>query len=154
MQKATDLKVWSRERESLCMTHWPFFTCRPGYNCLLLQAHMTGSYSVSFPPVPPHTSPQGCSLSPHHPIYIHVWDYPNPNARHYTWPCWIEWVYMCPPLKLVKVPVDGNPSLHCVDCFTQLGVINKLAEDMLNPTLHVTGKYVFLFHTSRNYSCT
>ncbi|KAK4831319.1 hypothetical protein QYF61_016808 [Mycteria americana] len=45
-----------------------------------------------------------------------------------------------PPLKPVKVPLDGIPSLQCVDCTTQLGVIGKLAEGALNPTVHVTDK--------------
>ncbi|KAK4819077.1 hypothetical protein QYF61_025310 [Mycteria americana] len=47
-----------------------------------------------------------------------------------------------PPLKSVKVPPDGIPSLQCVDCTTQLGVISKLAEGALNPTVHVTNKDV------------
>ncbi|KAK4821027.1 hypothetical protein QYF61_012113 [Mycteria americana] len=47
---------------------------------------------------------------------------------------------MGPPLKPVKVPLDGIPSLQCVDCTTQLGVIGKLAEGALNPTVHVTDK--------------
>ncbi|KAK4819146.1 hypothetical protein QYF61_025826 [Mycteria americana] len=41
-----------------------------------------------------------------------------------------------PPLKPVKVPLDGIPSLQHVNCTTQLGVIGKLAEGALNPTVH------------------
>lgn len=32
------------------------------------------------------------------------------------------------PLELVKVPQDGIPSLQCVNCTTQLGVISRFAE--------------------------
>ena len=42
-----------------------------------------------------------------------------------------------PPLKPVKVPLDGIPSLQRVDRTTQLGVIGKLAEGALNPTVYV-----------------
>ncbi|PKU39466.1 hypothetical protein llap_10229 [Limosa lapponica baueri] len=37
-------------------------------------------------------------------------------------------VGMGPYLKPVQVPLNGIPSLQCVDCTTQLGVISKLAE--------------------------
>ncbi|KAK4818782.1 hypothetical protein QYF61_019128, partial [Mycteria americana] len=47
-----------------------------------------------------------------------------------------------PPLKPVNVPLDGIPSLQRVDHTTQLGVIGKLAEGALNPTVHVTDKDV------------
>ena len=49
---------------------------------------------------------------------------------------------MGPPLKPVKVPLDGIPSLQCVNRTTQLGVIDKLAEGALNPTVHVADKEV------------
>ena len=42
-----------------------------------------------------------------------------------------------PPLKPVKVPLDGIPSLLHVDRSTQLGVVSKLAEVALNPTVYV-----------------
>lgn len=32
------------------------------------------------------------------------------------------------PLEPVKLPEDDIPSLQCVNCTTQLGVISKLAE--------------------------
>ncbi|KAK4829762.1 hypothetical protein QYF61_006486 [Mycteria americana] len=51
-------------------------------------------------------------------------------------------VHTVPPLKPVKVPLDGIPSLQHVDRTTQLGVIGKLAEGALNPTVHVTNKDV------------
>ncbi|KAK4827794.1 hypothetical protein QYF61_021747 [Mycteria americana] len=47
-----------------------------------------------------------------------------------------------PSLKPVKVPLDGIPSLQSIDCTTQLGVVSKLAEGALNPTVHVTDKDV------------
>ncbi|KAK4806151.1 hypothetical protein QYF61_001078 [Mycteria americana] len=42
-----------------------------------------------------------------------------------------------PRLQPVKVPLDGIPSLRHVNCTTQLGVICKLAEGALNPTVYV-----------------
>ena len=42
-----------------------------------------------------------------------------------------------PPLKPAQVPLDDIPSLECVNCTTQLGVIGKL-----NPTVHVVNKDV------------
>ena len=51
-------------------------------------------------------------------------------------------VHMGPPLKPVQVPLDGIPSPQHVDCTTQLGVIGKLAEGALNPTVHVHDKDV------------
>ena len=42
----------------------------------------------------------------------------------------------------VQVPLDGIPSLQCVDCTTQLGVIGKLAEGVLSSTVHVADKNV------------
>ena len=47
-------------------------------------------------------------------------------------------VHMGPLLELVQVPLDGVPSLRHVNRITQLGVICKLAEGALNPTVYVT----------------
>ncbi|PKU49265.1 solute carrier family 22 member 7- hypothetical protein [Limosa lapponica baueri] len=44
--------------------------------------------------------------------------------------------------SLSKVPLDGIPSLQHVDCATQLGVISKLAESALYPTVRVSNKDV------------
>jgi len=41
-------------------------------------------------------------------------------------------VCMSPLFELVRVPLDGIPSLGCVDRSTQLGVTCKLAEGALN----------------------
>ena len=46
------------------------------------------------------------------------------------------------PLELVNVPVDGIPSLQRVDCTTQHGVVGKLAEGALSPTVRVPNKDV------------
>ncbi|PKU46357.1 rna-directed dna polymerase from mobile element jockey- hypothetical protein [Limosa lapponica baueri] len=46
------------------------------------------------------------------------------------------------PFKLVWVPLDGIPSFQHVNYTTEFGVIGKLAEDALNPTLHVSDKDV------------
>uniref|UniRef100_A0A8B9IZQ3 B-TFIID TATA-box binding protein associated factor 1 n=1 Tax=Amazona collaria TaxID=241587 RepID=A0A8B9IZQ3_9PSIT len=51
-------------------------------------------------------------------------------------------VGISPPHKRVKVPLDGIPSLPCINRTTQLGVIGKLVEGALNPTVHVTHKVV------------
>ena len=47
-----------------------------------------------------------------------------------------------PALKLVKAPLDGIPSLWSINRSTQLGVICKLAEGSLNPTVHGPDKDV------------
>jgi len=41
-------------------------------------------------------------------------------------------VHTGPPLKPVRVPLDGMPSLQRVDHTTHLGVISKFAEGALN----------------------
>ncbi|KAK4826497.1 hypothetical protein QYF61_009570 [Mycteria americana] len=46
------------------------------------------------------------------------------------------WQKVGPLLKAVKVPLDGIPSLKCINVTTQLGVICKLAEGALNPTAY------------------
>ncbi|GAB0188195.1 cAMP-dependent protein kinase inhibitor alpha [Grus japonensis] len=51
-------------------------------------------------------------------------------------------VHTGPPLKPVKIPLDGIPCLQHVDRTTQLGVIGKLAEGALDCTVHVTDKDV------------
>jgi len=58
-------------------------------------------------------------------------------------------VHTGPPLKPVKLPLDGIPSLQSVDHTTQLGVISKIAEHALNPTIHVANKDVKQ-HRSQN----
>lgn len=42
------------------------------------------------------------------------------------------------PLKCIKVPLDDISALQCVNCATELGADNRLAEGLLHPTLHVT----------------
>ena len=44
-------------------------------------------------------------------------------------------VHMGPLFRLVQVPLDGIPSLGHVNRTTQLGVIHKLAEGALDPTM-------------------
>jgi len=44
------------------------------------------------------------------------------------------------PFKFVHVPLDGIPSFCHISCTTQLGVISRLAEGALDPTVHVTDK--------------
>jgi len=45
-----------------------------------------------------------------------------------------------PPLK--SIPLDGIPAFQHVNLTMQLGVIGKLAEGALNPTVHATDKDV------------
>jgi len=44
-------------------------------------------------------------------------------------------IHTCPLLKLVQDPLGVIPSLRCVDCTTQLGVICKLDEGALNSAM-------------------
>jgi len=44
-------------------------------------------------------------------------------------------VHMDPLLQLVQVPLEGILSFWCVNCTTQLGVICKLAEGVLDPAV-------------------
>ena len=46
-------------------------------------------------------------------------------------------VHLGPLLKPAWVPLDGIPSLWCVDHTPQLGVNSKLAEGVLDPTINV-----------------
>jgi len=43
---------------------------------------------------------------------------------------------MGPLLKPVQVPLDDFPSLLCIDCNIQLGVIHHLAEDALDAIIY------------------
>ena len=51
-------------------------------------------------------------------------------------------VHTGPPFKPVKVLLNGIPSLQRVNRTAQLGVIGRLAEGALNPTIHVANKDV------------
>jgi len=42
-----------------------------------------------------------------------------------------------PLLQPVQVPLDGFPSLQCINCTTQLGVVCKLAEGSLDSIVYV-----------------
>jgi len=52
----------------------------------------------------------------------------------------LDEVHIDPPRQPVQVPLDGIPSLQRVNRTTQLGVVGKLAEDALDPTVHVISK--------------
>jgi len=52
------------------------------------------------------------------------------------------WVHTGPPLKPLQVALDGIPSLQHIDRTTHLGVMGKLAECALNPTVRVAVKDV------------
>jgi len=44
-------------------------------------------------------------------------------------------VHVGPFLRLAQAPLDGNPSFWFISCTTQLGVICRLAEGALNPSM-------------------
>lgn len=46
------------------------------------------------------------------------------------------------PLKPVKVPLDGIPSLQQANCTTQLGVVSKFAVGALNSSVYANSKDV------------
>ncbi|PKU43419.1 sushi repeat-containing protein srpx [Limosa lapponica baueri] len=54
----------------------------------------------------------------------------------------LQEVGMGPPLKCVKVPLDGITSLQRVDCTTEVGIVSKFAKGTLIPNIHVTNKDV------------
>lgn len=49
-------------------------------------------------------------------------------------------VFLVPLLRPVQVPLDGIPSLRCVDHTTQLDVIVSPSGSALDPTAHITDK--------------
>lgn len=67
-------------------------------------------------------------------------DCPDPGAGPCT--CLVELHKICldPLLKLVKVFLDGMPSLQHVNSTTQLDVICKLVEDALSPIIYIINK--------------
>lgn len=64
---------------------------------------------------------------------------------------------MGPLLKPFKVPLDGNPSLKQTSSTTKLGVIQKLAEGTLNPSVYVTDEnikyYLSHYKLLRDMTC-
>ena len=69
-------------------------------------------------------------------------------------------VHTRPPVQPVKVPLNGIPSLQHINHTTQLGVVGRLAEGSLIPTVHVADKdieqhrpqYRPLRHTTHHWS--
>lgn len=49
---------------------------------------------------------------------------------------------MCPLFEWIQVLLYGVPPFYCVNCSTQFGVISRLGEGMLDPTVFVTDKDV------------
>jgi len=56
---------------------------------------------------------------------------------------------MCPLFQCVQVSLDGVIPFYFVNCITQLGVINKLAESALDPIIYVVNKDVEEYEISR-----
>jgi len=92
---------------------------------------VSGFSSTSTPPSP---SPQSCSQSVLCPASICAWNCPSPWGGPCTWPC--QTSQACPASS------EWHPFLQRVNHSTQLGVIRKLAEGSLNPTVHVADKDV------------
>ena len=114
----------------------PLFSCSPGYGWLSgLRAHIAGSCPAVHPPVPPSPSLQGCSQSFHRPACIDTRGCRDPGAGLALGLVEPHEVHMGPFLDLVQVPLNGIPSLRCVNRTTQLGVICKFAEGALDPTM-------------------
>ena len=49
---------------------------------------------------------------------------------------------MGPLLQPLQVPLDGFPSLQCIDCTAHVGVVCKLAEGALNAIIYVVDEDV------------
>ncbi|KAK4822863.1 hypothetical protein QYF61_020714 [Mycteria americana] len=102
-----------------------------------LQVHIVGSCPSFHPPVSPSPFLQGCSQSLHPPACIDTGVAPTQVQDPALGLVEPHEVHTGPLLELVQVPLDGIPSLRCVNCATELGVICKLAEGALNPTVYV-----------------
>jgi len=71
------------------------------------------------------------------PVFIHIWDYLDPNAKHCISLCRTS---LGPPFEFIKVALDGIPSFCCINHTTQFGAIGKLAECALNLIICVIDK--------------
>ncbi|KAK4816210.1 hypothetical protein QYF61_013448, partial [Mycteria americana] len=112
--------------------------CSPRYGWLSgLQAHTASSCPVFHPPGPPSPSPWGCSQSFHLPACTDTRGCLTQVQYLALGLVEPHEVYMGPLLELVQVPLDGIPLLRCVNLTTQLGVICKLADSALDPTVYV-----------------
>ncbi|PKU42935.1 hypothetical protein llap_6755 [Limosa lapponica baueri] len=56
-----------------------------------------------------------------------------------------------PLLQLVQVPLDAILSLGYVNCTTQLGIICKLAEGALNPTVYAIDENIKQYWSQYNF---
>ena len=77
-----------------------------------------------------------------HPACIYIGIAPTWVQDLALGPVELNEVGMGTPLKPVQVPLDGTPYLWYTNCTTQLGVICKVAEGVLDSTVHVTYKDV------------
>lgn len=153
-----------RGGESAPLTCCPaagFFRYSPGYNWLSgLSVHTASSCPAFHPPVPPKSSWQGCFPSLQPPACIDTRAFPDSGSASCTWPRWTCWTLLnlnkvpVVPLLDCPLPLDGIPSLRCVNPTTQLGVICRSAIGALNPTICVipkvlssTGPEIFSLYT-------
>lgn len=102
-----------------------------------MQAYSADSCWASCQQTPSNHSPQGCFWTIFLPACIFVWDFTNPHAGPRTWSCWISWVSQRPTSPACQDPSGCTHSLKHVNCTAELGVIGKLAQAALDPTVHV-----------------
>jgi len=90
----------------------------------------------------PSTPPQGCSQVFLCPTHLFAWDCTDLVQNPALGLVELQDIGMGLPLKTIQVRLDDVPSLWCVNCTTQLGIVCKLAEGELDPTVQATYKDV------------
>ena len=109
-----------------------------------LQMHVAGSRWASRQPTPWSPSPHGSARNPFSVLPVFVLGIAPTYVQDIAFVLELQAVHTSPPLKPVKVPLDGIPSCQHVDSTKQLGVICRLAEGALSPTVHVSNKDIQL----------
>lgn len=127
---------WSRGAESIPLSCWPWL--------LLMQPRMLSAFDESGRAFNPQTYPNLLDRAafnqfiPLLVLILGVFPTQVQDLAH----SFVELQEVCTgsPLKPVQVLQDGIP--FSVNCATQLGVVGKLVETALNPTVHGTDKDV------------
>jgi len=126
-----------REGESLPLISWlHFFWCSPGYGLAFWAENAKCCLLLSF------SSANTTKLSSSRLLWIHSPPSPalgiaNTDVRYSTWSCQTSWI-LHGSTSPACLGLNGISSLQCVNPTTFLGVIHKLAEGALNPTVHIT----------------
>lgn len=74
----------------------------------------------------------------------------NPGARSWTWICWTSRGFPEPTAQACPGLSSGIPSLRQVSCTTQPGIIYRIVEDALNPTVTMLMKILKSISASTN----